>query len=119
MSIGKYKINRFFGIDQSVEENYLANGYTADACNMNTDDGNLSVAKGFTRKLVNALPGDEDIHRCVVFRHKNGTVSCAVLPKSEELECCVKPFDSVNLDCEIWSRLEVGFVECTIEYSFF
>ncbi len=78
MSIGKYKINRFFGIDQSVEENYLANGYTADACNMNTDDGNLSVAKGFTRKLVNALPGDEDIHRCVVFRHKNGDIHIAI-----------------------------------------
>lgn len=77
MSSGRYKIDRFFGIDQSVEENFLSNGYTADACNMNTDDGNLSVAKGFVRIGKLPVPDEETIHRCTVFRHKDGDIYLA------------------------------------------
>ena len=40
-----YRINEFIGIDQSRDENALKSAMSPDACNMDTADGELTVAK--------------------------------------------------------------------------
>ena len=47
-----YRIDEFFGIDQSRNENAIAPGMSADACNMDTEDGSLAVARGYVRHIV-------------------------------------------------------------------
>ena len=44
-----YRIDEFMGLDQSMGENGMAASYSPDACNMDTADGELTVAKGYTR----------------------------------------------------------------------
>jgi hypothetical protein len=46
--LAQYRINSFLGLDQSEDETNLAVGYAPDACNFDTDGGNLSVARGLT-----------------------------------------------------------------------
>lgn len=70
----QYKIDRFLGIDQSCDENILHPSFSPDAVNMNTDDGNLSVAKGFVRHIIAQVPGEGDIHRLVIFKRKEGDI---------------------------------------------
>ncbi|MBQ9950320.1 MAG: hypothetical protein IJO93_06340 [Clostridia bacterium] len=82
MAQAVYRIERFLGIDQSTEENFLGSGYTPDACNMCTDDGNLSVAKGFARTSLLPVPGDAEIKRCIPFRHSNGDMYIVVAGNS-------------------------------------
>ncbi len=63
-----YKINEFFGIDQSAAENGVASGMSPDACNMDTSDGALRVAKGFLPCIEEPVPGTETPHRLFLFR---------------------------------------------------
>ncbi len=51
MSTKMYTISEFKGIDQSKSENILNPSYSPDACNMDTENGELRVAKGF-EKLI-------------------------------------------------------------------
>ncbi len=51
MSRTIYHINEFVGIDQSHDENGLKPMMSPDACNMDTTDGNLSVARGCVRHI--------------------------------------------------------------------
>ena len=44
----QYRIDRFMGLDQSEDETNLAPGYSPDACNFDTDGGNLAVARGLS-----------------------------------------------------------------------
>ncbi|MFZ5975166.1 MAG: hypothetical protein ACOYU3_07140 [Bacillota bacterium] len=46
--LAQYRINRFWGLDQSEDETNLGAGYTPNACNFDTDEGNLAVAKGLS-----------------------------------------------------------------------
>ena len=72
-----YKTDKFTGIDQSQEDSFLPAGAATDARNMNTDDGNLSVATGFSKVTMAAVPGSDTIHRCTLFRHGNGNIFIA------------------------------------------
>ena len=74
-----HKTERFLGIDQSAEDNFLRQGSARDARNMNTDDGNLSVAGGFSRVTRTALPTNDEIYRATLFHHSDGNIYvCAV-----------------------------------------
>ena len=72
MARGSYRIDRFRGIDQSRDENALEPGMSPDACNMDTTDGNLTVAKGFERAIDAPVPGTGAIHRLLLFRKASG-----------------------------------------------
>lgn len=51
-----YNIGEFLGIAQHRDGSLLNTGTAIDARNMDTSDGNLSVAKGYVRKSSNAIP---------------------------------------------------------------
>lgn len=78
MAQARYEIERFYGIDQSVGENRLDPSCSPDACNMNTEDGNLSVAKGYVKHVLQPVPGNETIKRCFVYRAKGNDMYLAL-----------------------------------------
>lgn len=67
-----YRIDEFMGLDQSMGENGMAASYSPDACNMDTADGELTVAKGYTRYITSAVPGTEAIRRMFLFHSGSG-----------------------------------------------
>ena len=67
-----YRIDMFKGLDLSQDENALESGYSADACNMDTRDGSLTVAGGYERYSKEPIPGGAPIGRLIVFRHGEG-----------------------------------------------
>ena len=73
-----YRIDAFYGIDQSKNENAIAAGMSADACNMNTDDGSLAVANGYVRHIEAQVPGTEPLHRLFMHQRKDGVQPIAV-----------------------------------------
>lgn len=54
----KYRIDAFYGINQSETENNLPSGESPDACNMDTFGGRLSVARGYVRESQLACPAE-------------------------------------------------------------
>lgn len=72
MALKRYRIDEFLGIDQSREENGMHPGMSPDACNMDTDNGALSVAKGYVRHIQAPVPGAGTIHRLHVFAAPGG-----------------------------------------------
>lgn len=81
-----YSIQEFYGIDQSKSENGLRQGTASDARNMDTTDGNLSVAKGFVKHISARIPGTGALRRLFIFKNlvttqyvviaSNGTAMC-------------------------------------------
>lgn len=67
-----YRIDEFMGLDQSMGENGMAASYSPDACNMDTADGELTIAKGYTRYITSAVPGTEAIRRMFLFHSGSG-----------------------------------------------
>ena len=63
-----YTIQVFKGIDQSKSENRLDAGSTVDACNMDTENGDLAIAKGYVKHIDQEVPGTGDIRRLYVWR---------------------------------------------------
>lgn len=60
MGVELYNIGEFYGITQHRDGSLLNTGTAIDARNMDTSDGNLSVAKGYVRRSSNAIPTDSD-----------------------------------------------------------
>ena len=73
-----YRIDEFFGIDQSRNENAIAPGMSADACNMDTENGSLAVAKGYVRYIPEPVPGTEPLHRLYVHQRREGEQCIAI-----------------------------------------
>ena len=63
-----YKIDAFAGVDQSQSENGLNPAFSPDACNMDTSDGDLAVARGYVRHIPAQVPGGGAPHRLYLFR---------------------------------------------------
>lgn len=63
-----FTIKEFKGIDQSKSENRLDAGSSPDACNMDTAQGDLMVARGFVDHGLPPVPGAGDIRRLYVWR---------------------------------------------------
>lgn len=59
-------IDQFYGIAQHRDGSLLGIGTAADARNMETSDGNLSVAKGFTKQIEAAIPGGDELIKLFV-----------------------------------------------------
>lgn len=62
------KIKEFFGIQQQTDSALLPASSAYDARNMDTSDGNLSVAKGFTRLIATPVPGSDRILKLIEAR---------------------------------------------------
>jgi hypothetical protein len=61
-----YSIPEWYGIRQEIDGTLLPVTTAYDARNMETGDGNLSVAKGFTKNISTAVPGSEKILKLIV-----------------------------------------------------
>ena len=68
MALRQYRIPVFYGIAQNVTENRQNDGESPDACNMDTQSGRLSVAKGYVRESGTAFPTAEEARRLYVWR---------------------------------------------------
>ena len=64
----EYNIPAFGGIDQSRSENRLDPGSSPDACNMDTENGDLAVARGYVKHIPIAVPGTGPIRRLYIWR---------------------------------------------------
>lgn len=69
--MASFRIQEFRGIDQSVSQNVLSQSFSPDACNMETENGDLAVAKGYVKHLPVAIPGTGRIWRMYLW-HKGG-----------------------------------------------
>lgn len=67
-----YRIDEFAGIDQSTGENGMSPAFSSEAFNMDTSDGNLSVAKGYTRHIAQPVPGEGPMRRLTLFHCTDG-----------------------------------------------
>ena len=61
MAVKIFRIDEFHGIDQSRDENAIPFSMSPDACNMDTENGALAVAKGSVRHIPDAVPGEGEI----------------------------------------------------------
>lgn len=68
MALRQYRIPVFYGIAQNITENRQNDGESPDACNMDTQSGRLSVAKGYVRESGTAFPTAEEARRLYVWR---------------------------------------------------
>ena len=68
MALRQYRIPVFYGIAQNITENRQNDGESPDACNMDTQSGRLSVAKGYVRESNIAFPAPESARRIYVWR---------------------------------------------------
>ncbi len=75
-----YRIESFFGLDQSRGEGLLSPSCSPDAMNVETSDGELSTARGFTKLLPSPVPavGSYGIDRLCFFRNAESTVPIAI-----------------------------------------
>ena len=77
MALTQYRIDSFSGIHQGWNENTLESSSSPDACNMETGEGDLSVASGYVHHLDVPLPTGEPIRRLFVWNRAAGTTDIA------------------------------------------
>lgn len=63
MALQTYRVEDFKGIDQSRSENKLNSGYSPDAVNMDTANGDLAVGYGYSKHITTPVPGTGTIRR--------------------------------------------------------
>jgi hypothetical protein len=78
VAIKEYRVEGFRGIDQSRSENAMDSGYSPDAQNMDTENGDLAVAKGYVKHIDVAVPETGRIRRMYTWRKTGGTVIVVV-----------------------------------------
>jgi len=111
-----YTISEFRGIDQSKSENGLNPAYSPDACNMDTENGDLAVAKGFVKHIPIQFsdPGDHGMASIKIYawKTKSGTVyvmgfdamhGASVLTKFHGIACHVNTNSSDWLGGTSWN----------------
>ena len=69
-----FQIPQWYGIQQQLDGSLLPTGSAYDARNMETGDGNLAVARGFSRHIESAIPGADRILKLIVARGTGGQV---------------------------------------------
>lgn len=82
MAVRIYRIDEFMGIDQSADENAMNAGMSPDACNMNTEDGGLRVAKGYVRETDAPIPGNGEIYALAIYARPSGDMFIAAANES-------------------------------------
>lgn len=77
MALKFFRIDEFAGIDQAREESAVPFSMSPDACNMDTQNGALAVAKGYVRHIPEPIPGAGEIHALAVFARREGDMFVA------------------------------------------
>lgn len=72
MALQTYRVEDFKGIDQSKNENKLGSGYSPDAVNMDTRNGDLAVGYGYSKHIADVIPGTGEIRRLYLWRRQDG-----------------------------------------------
>lgn len=67
-----YSIPEWYGIQQQIDGTLLPVTSAYDARNMETGDGNLSVARGFIKDITTPVPGAERILKLIVSQGSGG-----------------------------------------------
>lgn len=83
MATGVWRIDQFYGIDQSKDGALCNNGTSPDARNFDTTDGNLTVAKGFVKHFDTPIPGNGVIRRLFIMKLFSRLIF-AVIAKAED-----------------------------------
>ena len=75
-----YRIEGFAGLDQSRDENLLSPAYSPDAMNVDTENGDLAVTKGFSKLIPLPVPRESTsgIDRVCFFRSASGDIPMAI-----------------------------------------
>lgn len=81
MGLNTYSIPRFIGINQGSDENGLSPTYSPDAANMDTTNGNLSVASGYTKYISSLIPGTDSIDAIAVHKSAAGEMPVIITGK--------------------------------------
>lgn len=102
MSRQIYSIQEFYGINQSKSQNNLTPTSAADARNMDTSDGNLSVAKGFVKHLSLPVPGTGAIRRLFIF--KDLVTTQYVCVANDGTAMCVYAYTDTDVTPE-WKKI--------------
>ena len=68
-----FQIPEWYGIQQQTDGTLLPVVSAYDARNMETGDGNLSVAKGFVKNILQAVPGSDHILKLIVAQGSGNT----------------------------------------------
>lgn len=92
MSYHTLKLDAFAGIVTDKSENNLSLNNSPDACNMDTQGGKLSVAKGFSRVLPALLPFNAK-HRLFVMEKGDELIAIA---------CCSEGIYKYYTDIDAW-----------------
>ncbi len=87
MAVTKYKAEEFYGIDQSRDGAFVNEGTSPDARNMDTVDGNLSVAKGFVKHFDLPIPGSGAVKRLFIMKLFHELQFLAVAKNDEGILC--------------------------------
>ncbi|MBO4563505.1 MAG: hypothetical protein J5772_07830 [Clostridia bacterium] len=97
MAICTYRIESFYGLDQSVSESLLSPAFSPDAMNMDTSEGDLAVTKGYVKLLPAAVPAESTsgVDRICFFRSASGEIPIAISGG------CVYTYDAEE---EEWTR---------------
>lgn len=61
MALKRFLIDGFVGLDQSIDENRLPLSFSADAANIATDGGKLTLTRGFTKLIPDVAPDEARI----------------------------------------------------------
>ena len=72
MALELFRMERFTGINRGMCENWIETGESADACNMDTTGGRLSVAKGYVRAFEVPFPDPTNAKRLYVWELSDG-----------------------------------------------
>lgn len=78
MALKTYSFPIFIGINQYGSENTLSQSYTTDAVNIDTTNGRLAVAKGFTKFIPIAIPGTSAIDHLTSYKTTNAELAVVI-----------------------------------------
>ena len=67
-----YQVFEFYGIQQQKDGSLLPVGTASDARNIDTKDGNLSVAAGYEKQIEHAIPNADRLLKIIPVRGGNG-----------------------------------------------
>lgn len=83
MATKTWKIEEFQGIDQSRDGALCNEGTSPDACNVDTSDGNLAVAKGYVKHIDVPIPGKGAVRRFRIMPLMSTMVYAAIAEDDE------------------------------------
>ncbi len=83
MAVKTWRVDEFYGLDQSGDGALRNEGTSPDTRNMDTEDGNLTVAKGYVKHIAAKIPGAGPVRRLRIMPLMNTLVYVVVAEDDE------------------------------------